>query len=70
MLETAALLLRHNMEEGTQSERRSGVLDGRVARSSFWVQIFARYHWLRYERLSKDVEAHLVMLSTAGLGTG
>lgn len=73
MLEAAAYALRHNMEEaikaGMQLNPECWIVGG-VARSSFWVQIFADITGFDMKRLAKDVEAPFGDAFLAGLGTG
>lgn len=73
MLEAAAYSLRHNMEEGIKAGLKLNPecwIVGGVARSSFWVQIFADITGFDMKRLSKDVEAPFGDAFLAGLGTG
>ena len=73
MLEAAAYSLRHNMEEGIKAGLKLDPecwIVGGVARSSFWVQIFADITGFDMKRLSKDVEAPFGDAFLAGLGTG
>ncbi|MDK2897652.1 MAG: ribulokinase [Candidatus Atribacteria bacterium] len=73
MLEAAAYSLRHNMEEGIKAGMKLNPecwIVGGVARSDFWVQIFADITGFDMKRLSKDVEAPLGDAFLAGLGTG
>jgi|UniRef100_A0A7V3YHS4 xylulokinase len=73
MLEAAAYALRHNMEEALKTGMKLNPecwIVGGVARSSFWVQIFADVTGFDMKRLSKDVEAPFGDAFLAGLGTG
>ncbi len=73
MLESAAYSLRHNMEVaiGTGMKLNPDCwIVGGVARSEFWVKIFADVTGFNMKRLSKDVEAPLGDAFIAGLGTG
>ncbi len=73
MLEAAAYSLRHNMEEALKTGIKLNPecwIVGGVARSSFWVQIFADVTGFNMKRLSKDVEAPFGDAFLAGLGTG
>lgn len=73
MLESAAYALRHNMEEAMKTGMKLNPecwIVGGVARSSFWVQIFADITGFHMKRLSKDVEAPFGDAFLVGLGTG
>lgn len=73
MLEAAAYSLRHNMEEaikvGMKLDPDCWIVGG-VAKSNFWVQIFADITGFNMKRLSKDVEAPFGDAFLVGLGTG
>ncbi len=72
MLEAAAYSLRHNMEAaievGIKLDPDCRIVGG-VARSEFWVKIFADVTGFNMKRLSKDVEAPFGDAFLAGLGT-
>lgn len=73
MLEATAYSLRHNMEEaikvGMKLDPDCWIVGG-VAKSNFWVQIFADITGFNMKRLSKDVEAPFGDAFLVGLGTG
>nr|WP_211250101.1 FGGY-family carbohydrate kinase [Mesoaciditoga lauensis] len=72
LLEAAAYSLRHNMETavevGVKLKPTCRIVGG-VARSEFWVKIFADVTGFNMKRLSEDVEAPLGDAFLAGLGT-
>ncbi|HSV32157.1 MAG TPA: FGGY-family carbohydrate kinase [Atribacteraceae bacterium] len=73
MLEAAAYSLRHNMEEGIKAGLKLNPdcwIVGGVAKSTFWVQIFADITGFNMKRLAKDVEAPFGDAFLAGLGSG
>lgn len=72
LLESAAYSLRHNMETGIEAGMKLDPecwIVGGVAKSSYWVQIFADITGYNMKRLSKDVEAPFGDAFLAGLGT-
>jgi len=73
MLEAAAYSLRHNMDEGVKAGLKLNPdcwIVGGVAKSTFWVQIFADITGFNMKRLAKDVEAPFGDAILAGLGAG
>ena len=73
LLESAAYSLKHNIETGIDAGMKLDPdcwIVGGVAKSSFWVQIFADITGYNMKRLAKDVEAPFGDAFLAGLGTG
>lgn len=72
MLESAAYSLRHNMESAIKSGiklNRDCWIVGGVAKSEYWIKIFADVTGFSMKKLTNDVEAPFGDAFLAGLGT-